>query len=125
MATPTTVQFIPPGGLPPATPVGTDGVTTLGSIADEAAAATQSLAGFRFADFYTDQNGFLRKLPANVGILPEGLTLNGGVFMGPDTGLPAGLSSNGGVIMTDGSVFYPGTWANGGVLTLSPYAAAA
>ncbi|NVN44377.1 hypothetical protein HW537_10760 [Asaia siamensis] len=85
----------------------------------------ESLGSFNFSDFYVDQTGILRKLPANTGVLPSGLTVNGGVYMGAADGLPGGLSSNGGVIMTDGSVFYPGAWSNGGVLTVNPYAVAA
>lgn len=49
--------------------------------------------------------------------LPDGLTLNGSIYMCPDgVALPDGLSSNGGVVQTDGSVAYENTTNNLGVL---------
>ncbi|EHH68366.1 hypothetical protein [Gluconobacter morbifer] len=66
--------------------------------------------------FYTDAQGYIRKIPAVVGTLPADVTLNGGVYMAGASSLPVGLSSNGGIVMTDGSVFYPNTINNGGVL---------
>ncbi|KDE20642.1 hypothetical protein AZ09_04130 [Acetobacter aceti 1023] len=49
--------------------------------------------------------------------LPDGLTLNGSIYMCPDgVALPDDLSSNGGIVMTDGSRLYENAYYNGGVL---------
>ena len=99
---------------------GTTQEITLGGLLAEAQKST-AFAG----SVYTDQDGYIRAIPANVGVLPSDLTLNGGVYMAGASALPTVLSDNGGVIMTDGSVYFPGTFSNGGVLTVNPNASGA
>lgn len=61
------------------------------------------------------RTGFLEQITLSP--LPDGLTLNGNIYMCPDgVALPAGLSSNGGVVQTDGTVAYENTTNNLGVL---------
>ncbi|MBS1026063.1 hypothetical protein [Gluconobacter cerinus] len=69
---------------------------------------------------FFDETGALRVTPANVGTLPDDVTVKDGLYYAGVKSLPTGLSNNGGLIITDGSVFYPGTYGNGGILAVNP-----
>ena len=121
---------IDPGNSPPAplkvTAVSISAPDTLVfSLSDGTTLKATGLQAALTSGMYVDQAGVLRPVPADQGVLPSDVTVNGTVYMAGATALPPGLSSNGGVIMTDGSVYFPGTFSNGGVLSVNPNASGA